>query len=239
MKYEPFAELLKPYWGLPLSGVPAALSTRTIAEGVYDLWGGWDALGPEGRQSVAEGHDAMLDPARKGERESICKLTQEIDQCLESIALWETMHPQSIAEAGAKEAKLATFAAELAALQQQLIAPSSAIPAPMTEPDQSKPATEPPAIDGPAPQTTMQAWSLKGPKRFQGYGKPLYDFLKAAHIAGKPRPNARDVLDSWKSNQPHDVVEVTDNGLKYYDAKGNTKPADLEAIRKAIGRRTQ
>jgi hypothetical protein len=90
MTYEPFAGLLKPYWDLPLSGVPAALSTRTIAEGVYDLWDGWDALGPEGRQSVAEGHDAMFDPARKGERESFCKLTQEIEPSTNYYGNWRT-----------------------------------------------------------------------------------------------------------------------------------------------------
>lgn len=99
--------------------------------------------------------------------------------------------------------------------------------------------TAEPARDGPAPLTTAPAWSLKRPKRFQGYGKPLYDFLKYAHIAVQPRPNARDLLDAWKTNQPSDVAEVSDNGLKYYDAKGNTKPADLDAIRKAIGRMTQ
>ncbi len=79
-------------------------------------------------------------------------------------------------------------------------------------------------------------WTLKKPQRFPGYTKPLYDLLKAAHITGQPRPKARDVLDKWKENPPPDVAEVTDNGLKYYDAKGNTKPADLGAIRKAIGR---
>ena len=86
---------------------------------------------------------------------------------------------------------------------------------------------------------TAPAWSPKRPKRFQGYGKPLYDLLKAAHVAGLPKPSARDVLDRWKEKRPFEVTEVTDNGLKYYDAQGSTKPADLEAIRKAIGRMTK
>jgi hypothetical protein len=108
----------------------------------------------------------------------------------------------------------------------QAIAPTqTATPAPVVA-----------ASDGPAPLTTAPAWSLKKPKRFQGYGKPLFDFVKVARIAGQPIPKARDLLDAWKTNRPPDVFEVTDNGLKYYDAKGNTKPADLEAIRKAIGR---
>lgn len=83
------------------------------------------------------------------------------------------------------------------------------------------------------------SWTLNKPQRFQGYSKPLYDLLKATHFAKQPRPKARDVLDAWKQNPPPDVSEVTDNGLKYYDAKGNTKPADLSAIRKAIGRMTR
>lgn len=39
-------------------------------------------------------------------------------------------------------------------------------------------------------------------------------------------------------NKPADVAEVSNDGLKYYDANGNTKPADLAAIRKAIERMT-
>ena len=93
----------------------------------------------------------------------------------------------------------------------------------------------------PAPVETASAsggmnWTLNRPQRFPGYSKPLYDLLKAAHMAGQPSPKARDVLDKWKENPPPDVATVTDNGLKYYDANGNTKPADLEAIRKAIDR---
>ena len=104
-----------------------------------------------------------------------------------------------------------------------------------TQPQAATPSPAPvgmTASDG----TAKPAWSLKRPERFPGYRKPLYDFLKAAHAAGQPKPGARDVLDKWKENPPPDVATVTDNGLKYYDAKGNTKPADLDAIRKAIDR---
>lgn len=199
MTYEPFAGLLKPYWDLPLSGVPAALSTRTIAEGVYDLWDGWDALEPEGRQSVAEGHDAMFDPARKGERESFCKLIQEIDQCLASIALWEKMHPQTITEIGVQETKLATLTAELATLQQRLVAPSfSALPAPVTEPDQSTylTATVPPASDDPrtrrAKKPTIEAVALDYMRKvyragqFQSAAKFHKHLIKTAGVNGSP-----------------------------------------------------
>lgn len=115
------------------------------------------------------------------------------------------------------------------------------VDAPAQNPAQPSPGVS--ASDRPASQTTAQitesAWNLSRPTRFQGYGKPLYDFLKAAHVARKPIPKARDLLDAWKISPPLDVMEVTDNGLKYYDAQGNTKPADLEAIRKAIGRMAQ
>ena len=88
------------------------------------------------------------------------------------------------------------------------------------------------ASDGPV-------WRLTEPKRYQGYGKPLYDLLKATHIAGQPRPKPRDVLDAWKKNRPPEVTEVMVDGIKYYDANGNTKTADLGAIRAAINRMTQ
>lgn len=96
----------------------------------------------------------------------------------------------------------------------------------------------PSAPAGQRAQAESQGWALSTPKRFQGYGKPLYDFLKAALDAGQPCPTARDILDGWKLVRPNDVTEVTDNGLKYYDASGDTKAADIEAIRKTIGRMT-
>ena len=132
-------------------------------------------------------------------------------------------------------AELAAFTASIAKPPQKAPATDAAKPAPEVT-DQTE-AVEP-ASDGPA-KPAAPAWSLKRPERFQGYGKPLYDLLKAVHAAGQPKPSARDVLDRWKEKPPPDVAEVTDNGLKYYDAQGNTKPADLEAIRKAIGRMTK
>lgn len=239
MKYEPFSELIKPYSEGPFSAMPAELRQRSVD--VYSLWGAWDDLTPEIRRSVAKQHDSQFDPARKDERNLIRQLTHEIDQCLKNIDWWNKMHPQSITEAGEKKAKLAALTVEIATLQQRLLAPFNAVPEPGNEPDQSTTVNEtaPPDIGVYASRPSSPAWSIKRPTRFQGYGKPLYDFLKAAHTAGQPRPNARNFLDSLKSIRPPDVVEVSDNGLKYYDALGNTKPADLEAIRKAIGRMTQ
>jgi hypothetical protein len=145
------------------------------------------------------------------------------------VKLWADDSAQHKAE---KSIVLKRIEAEIAALTGGKPAPAQT-----AETTESTPVVT--VSDDSAPQTTAPVWSLKRPQRFQGYGKPLYDFLKAAHIAGHRRPNARDLLDSWKSKPPPDVAEVTNNGLKYYDVQGNTKPADLEAIRKAIGRMTQ
>lgn len=81
-------------------------------------------------------------------------------------------------------------------------------------------------------------WNLKNPKRLQGYGEPLYNLIKAAHSAGEPCPNARDVLDAWRLSLPHPVTEVMSDELKYENTKGDIKTADLDAIRKAINRLT-
>ena len=77
-------------------------------------------------------------------------------------------------------------------------------------------------------------WNLVRPKRYPGYRKPLYDFLKAAHAAGEPCPKAREVIDAWKLKPPREVPEVMADELKYYDVNGDTKTADLKAIQQAI-----
>ena len=74
--------------------------------------------------------------------------------------------------------------------------------------------------------------------RFQGYNRPLYELLKAAHAAHQPRPSARDVLDAWRQARPAEVREVLPDELKYDAADGTTKVADLAALRKAINRLT-
>ena len=50
--------------------------------------------------------------------------------------------------------------------------------------------------------------------------------------------SAEDVVEAWRNNAPAEIAKVLPDGFDYYDAKGNTKTADLEAIRKAIGRMT-
>lgn len=92
----------------------------------------------------------------------------------------------------------------------------------------------------PAPKSNdAGAWPLRAPQRYQGYRLPLYALLKAAHSSGGARPSAREVLDSFKKNQPPEVIEVMHDGIKYYDRNGNSKPADIRAIEKAIDRLVQ
>lgn len=85
----------------------------------------------------------------------------------------------------------------------------------------------------PEPTKDRAQWSLKPIERAPGYRWPLYQVLKAAHIAGQPRPKARDVLETWKLKPPPDV-QVMPDGVKYNDGLGNPKEADLKAIGQSI-----
>ena len=82
------------------------------------------------------------------------------------------------------------------------------------------------------------AWTVTKPQRYSRYAAPLHRFLAAAHREGKPRPTARDVLEAWRSERPAGIAKVLADGFDYFDANGDEKAADLEAIRKAIGRMT-
>jgi|GEM_PF-5723041 len=88
------------------------------------------------------------------------------------------------------------------------------------------------ALVEPAP--AQPEWSVKTSiERAPGYRSQLFQVLKAAYIAGKPCPKARDVLDTWKANPPIDL-QVMPEGVKYNDGLGNPKEADLKAIGQAI-----
>ena len=100
-------------------------------------------------------------------------------------------------------------------------APQAATPAPLTD----RPSNAP-------------AWTVNKPQRYSGYAAPLHRLLAAAHRDGNPCPTARDVVETWRHNAPAEIAKVLPDGFDYYDAKGDTKTADLEAIRKAIRRMT-
>lgn len=108
------------------------------------------------------------------------------------------------------------------------------------EPRLKPPQPEPiQSTEAPVRAGSPQGWTLTKPKRPQGYGAPLYSLLRAAHTAGEPCPKARDVLEAWKRGLPSEVYEVMKDGLKYFDANGDLKTADRDAIRKAIDRMTR
>ena len=99
-------------------------------------------------------------------------------------------------------------------------------------PEQASPEpVAPSASDAPA-------WTVNKSQRERGYNVPLHRLLAAANKEGKPRPTARDVVEAWRINRPAEIEKVLNDGIDYYDTKGNAKPADLEAIRKAIKRMT-
>lgn len=101
------------------------------------------------------------------------------------------------------------------------------------------PAAEAPASKPQAAPPSGPGWTLNKPKRYQGYGKPLYDVLKAAHAAGLPRPTAIDVLDAFAKNRPLGILGVTHDSMDYQNGNGIKVTADLDAIRAAIGRLTR
>ncbi len=90
----------------------------------------------------------------------------------------------------------------------------------------------------PAPASAPEAsgWVVHKPERLYGYSVPLYLFLAKAHREGKPRPTARDVVEAWRQEPPAEIAQVLPDSVDYYDSKGNTKAADLDAIGKAIAR---
>lgn len=87
--------------------------------------------------------------------------------------------------------------------------------------------------EAPVAPADRRAWTLKKPRRFQGYRQPLYNYLKSAFEAGAECPSPYDVLDAFRKHRPSEIYEVLSEGIKYQGAKG-TKEANINAIRKAI-----
>lgn len=103
------------------------------------------------------------------------------------------------------------------------------------DPSETEPEPAPVVADS---ASNAPAWTVNKPKRYNGYAAPLHRLLAAAYRDDKPCPTARDVVEAWRNNAPAEIAKVLPDGFDYYDAKGDTKTADLEAIRKAIGRMT-
>ncbi len=100
-------------------------------------------------------------------------------------------------------------------------------------PGQSNKFPPSPVEAGVQQKAPVAAWNLVRPKRLPGYRKSLFDFLRAAQMAGKSCPSARDVLDAWKTNPPFDVQVMADS-IKYNNGMGTLKEANLKAIQQAI-----
>jgi hypothetical protein len=120
--------------------------------------------------------------------------------------------------------------AALEAMQAKLAPapPPRVVPAPLSAPAQT--------TEAPAPVMTGASgeWTpITSLTRAPGYRWPLYQFIKAAHIAGKPCPKPRDFL-VWLKAYPEPELEAMSDGLKYNDGVGNPKEADLKAIQQAI-----
>lgn len=89
-----------------------------------------------------------------------------------------------------------------------------------------------------SPASGVATWTLRKPKRDQGYNMPLYRFLKTALDAGKPRPNSGEVLRAWKDVPPQGYgIEVADNLRSMTYAGGGMQPvrtANARAITRRI-----
>jgi hypothetical protein len=111
---------------------------------------------------------------------------------------------------------------------------------PMTD-NQLKQSSLPPADGSGGVKSASNAptWKLiPPPLRTPGYRWPLYEFLQAAHVAGRPCPKAQHVLDAWKLNPPERMNVIHKNRrdlLEYELENGNKKVADLKAIQATIG----
>lgn len=95
----------------------------------------------------------------------------------------------------------------------------------------------------PAPETlsdSKPSWNLNKPRRFQGYGRPLYEVLKAAHRLGRPKPTAHDVMAEFERRKPSEIAKVIAGAsFDYYTATGEeTKTANIQALNEAIKRMT-
>lgn len=92
---------------------------------------------------------------------------------------------------------------------------------------------------------SFQLWSIQRPRRIQGYALPLIRALEHFNEIGlRTRPTARDVLEYFRErvrSEPEawpEIAQVHVHELAFYDSRGDVATADLEALRKAIGRFT-
>jgi hypothetical protein len=153
---------------------------------------------------------------------------------MEEIDKLEAMPALTPSDVVAKRQELFTLRGDIAALEAQFEAPYPAPPVADAAPPEPQAGPVVTSGDRPAPLATAPAWSpITALMRAPGYRWPLYQLLKEAHTNGRPCPKAREVLEIWKLNTPPELEVMTD-GVKYSNAVGNTKEADLKAIQQAF-----
>jgi hypothetical protein len=110
------------------------------------------------------------------------------------------------------------------------------------QPEATTPSTAPEraesASDGVEPDKAGLGWSLKTSiQRTPGYRWPLYQALKAAHVARQPCPKAQQLLDMWKSKPPDGLKVIqmsTRDELQYRLETGEMRIATVKHIQAVI-----
>lgn len=222
----------------------------------------WNGLDSDGRRKVATAYDQWHDPENLAGRRYGFGLFWETDRVRKVIDDWKGKDDHVPSEAVIKDSKLVALRGRLAALEKLWNGPDQPIedwealtddalakvvadaPAPEQTPATPAPVEAVGALDDVVTNsdvpvlTTAPAWSLIAPpERLPGYRWPLYQFLEAAHTAGKPCPKAQHVLDAWKLTPPPGikVIQKDENdALEYELDHGGKKTADLKAIQASI-----
>lgn len=94
----------------------------------------------------------------------------------------------------------------------------------------------PPANDE---QGTTALWPLKTKiERDDGLATPIHTALKVAREAGRPIPNAREMLAYFELHKPKGILRVLADGCDYLDNQGVEQSVDLKKIGKRIAELT-
>lgn len=89
------------------------------------------------------------------------------------------------------------------------------------------------------PQAGGATWVLNKPLRVKDpLAWMIYIALKAAHVAGRPRPDAREVYDYIDTQRPAGFVEINGDEIKFLDADGNVDTKGIVEVRRRITRAT-
>ena len=149
----------------------------------------------------------------------------------ESVASQKAQALQAEEQADAKER------AWRKSMTRQLLQTQATTPSTAPEP-QATPVATVGASDGVVTDKAGPGWSLKTSiKRTPGYRWPLYEALRAAHIAGQPCPKAQHFLDTWKLKPPTrlEVIQLpTRDELEYELETGIKKRVTVKQIQAAI-----